>query len=414
VSAAPAPDISGTTGVAGPIASDMDSLAVAYRVMATGDPAHAASSAFPVSRPLARPRQKVLGIYKPWFDIADPPVGESCQRAVDWLVKEHGYTVAEIELPHLLAGQTAHSLTIMLEALNGLPQGSTSWLQPASRVLMSVAARCPTTDYLSAQKVRQVIMRHVAALFDKHGHDLIIVTPTTPNAGWHISGGKKDLAKGITDGDKTVRSMTYVWLANFTGCPALSAPVGFVDPAPGAGKKDKVPVSLMGMGIWGGEEALLEWGFELEKYVHEGLEGGRLQAPAWVDVFELAKPKPVQEAAAVDKKEGEEAVAAAAVAAPAEGQANGGTDKAAAVAAPEQDAKKDEPVATEVKKDEPVAAEAKDEPVATEAKNDGPVAETKADEAVAAKTDAVAAEGEAATVPVPETGAEVTAAAAAK
>jgi hypothetical protein len=407
VSAAPAPDISGTTGVAGPIASDMDSLAVAYRVMAAGDPAHAASSEFPASRPLSRTRGKVLGIYRPWFDLADPPVRESCQRAVDWLVKERGYAVADIELPHLLAGQTAHSLTIMLEALNGLPQGSTSWLQPANRVLMGVAARCPTTDYLSAQKVRQVLMRHVAALFDKHGHDLIVVTPTTPNAGWHIGGGKKDLAKGITDGDRTVRSMTYVWLANFTGCPALSAPVGFVEPVKGAGA-GRVPAALMGMGVWGGEEALIEWGFELEKYVHEGLEGGRLRAPAWVDVFELARPKPAEEPAVEQKEEGgKEAAAAAPEATAVNGEAGkaaapdakavggeaDGAAAAAAVAAPELEGKTDEPAAAEAKKDEPVV-------------------EPKADEAVAEQKGAAAKEGEATAVPETGAGAETAAAAA--
>jgi len=49
-----------------------------------------------------------------------------------------------------------------------------------------------------------------------------------------------------------VRSMEYTWLANFTGCPAISCPAGY-DPDSG------VPIGLMGMSEWGSEEALFNF-----------------------------------------------------------------------------------------------------------------------------------------------------------
>jgi hypothetical protein len=55
-------------------------------------------------------------------------------------------------------------------------------------------------------------MQHLAFLFAKHP-GLIVVTPTTANAGWHISGGR-DLKYGVSDANMTMRSMEYVWLAN--------------------------------------------------------------------------------------------------------------------------------------------------------------------------------------------------------
>ena len=77
-----------------------------------------------------------------------------------------------------------------------------------------------------------------------------------------------------------VRNMEFAWLANFVGCPALSAPVGFLE-----GEGGKVPVGLMGMGEWGGEEGCLGFGYDLETF----LEGDRVRPGNWVDVMELAK-----------------------------------------------------------------------------------------------------------------------------
>ena len=74
--------------------------------------------------------------------------------------------------------------------------------------------------------------------------------------------------------------MEFAWLANFVGCPALSAPVGFLDVEGG-----KVPVSLMGMGEWGGEEGCLGFGYHVETF----LEGEKVRPGNWVDVMELAK-----------------------------------------------------------------------------------------------------------------------------
>ena len=85
VSKRPSTDLARSTGVAGPIAANMIDLEIGYRIMAQPDPHDHDSSLFtPPGSNTAR-KLKVLGIYRPWFDRADPLVKSSCQKAIDWL-----------------------------------------------------------------------------------------------------------------------------------------------------------------------------------------------------------------------------------------------------------------------------------------------------------------------------------------
>lgn len=98
--------------------------------------------------------------------------------------------------------------------------------------------------------------------------------------GWPIA-SPGDLKHGITDGNTSIRNMEYVWLANFCGNPAISVPVGYVEPTKGEGR---VPVGMMAMAEWGGEEQLLGWGYEAEGFLNgNGRGGGRQRAANWYD-----------------------------------------------------------------------------------------------------------------------------------
>jgi Asp-tRNA(Asn)/Glu-tRNA(Gln) amidotransferase A subunit family amidase len=169
-------------------------------------------------------------------------------------------------------------MTIMAEGAAG-DRTSIYNLTPANRILMSVGRQTPATDFLLAQRVRNILMEHLADLFRKHP-GLIIVTPTTPNAGWPID--PAELSHGATNGNMQIRNMEYVWLANFTGVPCIQFPVGYVDGVKGTGK---VPIGFSGHGEWGSEDALVEFGFDGEKWLHEGCKGGKLMPEGWVDVL---------------------------------------------------------------------------------------------------------------------------------
>ncbi|MCJ1270137.1 hypothetical protein MMC22_010031 [Lobaria immixta] len=298
ISMAPTTSLAYSCGVIGPLASNMADLEIAYRIMATPDPNHPSSSLFPASIPSGvpqRPNQKLLGIYHPWFDSADPRVLNLCHAALSHY-RASGYSVIDITLPHLPLGQLAHAITILAELGGG--NISLGGLSPANKILLSVAHQTPAADFLAAQKLRQLLMQHLAHLFRTHP-GLLIVTPTTPLAGWPIAKGAADLARGCSDANSSLRNMEYVWLANFTGNPALSVPVGLAETAPkfDSARDDgdaRVPVGLMAMGEWGGEDALFEWGRVAEKWAwresssEEG--GGGMKRPgSWVDVVAAAQ-----------------------------------------------------------------------------------------------------------------------------
>jgi len=285
VSGNPTLNLATTCGVDGPIAASIADLEIAYRVMATPDPSHPSSSRFPAPRPHSGPRRKLLGIYRTWFDRADVPVLDACYAALD-RYKSLGYEVVDITIPLLPEGQTAHAITSLCE-ISSAPNGPLTELSAPTRILVSVGRQTPAQDFLLAQKLRNLLMQHLAYLFTSYP-GLIIVTPTTANAGWRIAGGDADLKYGVSDANVTMRSMEFVWLANFAGCPALSAPVGYVD-VDGDGE-GKLPVGLMGMGEWGSEDALIEWGRDGEGILNGNSKDGEgLRRPeGWVDVLGMA------------------------------------------------------------------------------------------------------------------------------
>jgi len=273
--------------VNGPIASDVKSLAALYQVIATPDSA----SHFTIPSPLCSPpsnQSKVLGYPEQWFKQSTPAIQRLCHGLLARM--EHdGYKLLPITIPFLPEGQLAHAMTILTDAATLLPK--TDNLTPANKILIALGTVTPATDYLLAQKLRQLLMQHLAYLWKQHP-GMIIVTPTTSCAGWHIA-GKTDLKYGVSDGDQTLKTMEYVWMANFLGLPSISVPAGFVIPEgqPHAGEEasddtpGKIPVGLMAMGEWANEESLLHWGLSAERQGDKY----RSRPPIWVDVVEEAK-----------------------------------------------------------------------------------------------------------------------------
>ncbi|KAF2458192.1 amidase signature domain-containing protein [Lineolata rhizophorae] len=293
VSISPSVSLAYSTSVSGPLAANMTDLEAAWRVMCTPDPGEAVSELFRAPRrpsPSAgEARPKLLGVFRDWVDRADPPVRKLFDAALAHFTTRLGYAVVDVGIPLVPEGQAAHALTILSEV-------SSVWaapdrapvLAPAGRVLVAVGARIPARDFARAQKLRTRLMRHLAALFARHP-GLVIVTPTTPNAGCHIAGGEADLRRGVSNGNASVRSMEFTWMANLLGLPGLNVPMGYVEPVGGEG--GEVPVGLMGMSEWGKDDELIEWGFDGERFLHDGLEGGRKRPEGWVDVLGLAGEK---------------------------------------------------------------------------------------------------------------------------
>jgi amidase len=235
------------------MASSIDDLALAYRTMATPAPAleDPISSQFPIPVPASSDakRTKTIGIVPDWIDRAEGPVRAALDRALEYY-RQEGYTIVDISIPYLPEGQRAHVLTIMAEIASGVDASQIRQLTAPNKVLVSMGMwQITAQDLLAAQRLRNLLMTHLAHLFKTHP-GLLIVSPTTPIPGWHIDGGEADLYRGLSDGKSSVRNMEYVWLANFTGCPSISCPAGY---SPDGG----VPIGLMAMSEWGTEEELI-------------------------------------------------------------------------------------------------------------------------------------------------------------
>ncbi|CAK7202239.1 hypothetical protein SEUCBS139899_004961 [Sporothrix eucalyptigena] len=294
-----------TCACLGPLAGDVRTLATVYSVLGQPHPTSPFppvpppsvlldnnKPSFPSSlslTPSTASSKRVLGIPRAWFDRADPVVHELCQSYIDRLVKEQGYETVDIEIPYLVEGQSAHAFTVLTDAATLLPDYGN--LTTTNRILLALGRTTPATDYLLAQKLRRMLMNHLSHLWHKHP-GMIIVTPTTSCAGWPVRNPNEN-RWGISDGDTTIRTMEYVWLANFCGLPSISLPAGYAVPEgqPKANTvaspdvEGKVPVGIMATGEWAAETDLLRLALDAEPISAER----NVRAANWVDVIDTAQ-----------------------------------------------------------------------------------------------------------------------------
>ncbi|KAK5632471.1 hypothetical protein RRF57_008185 [Xylaria bambusicola] len=271
--------------VIGPLAATAADLAIAYRSMTAPNPDDAIQSAFAPSVPPSPSAKKTLGICREWVSRASPVVRKSTEQAITYFAEKLNYDVVDIQIPYLQEGQWAHGAWALAEALDHLKnrlKGQYSSLNHCNKMLVEISSCTTAADMFKYSQLRALLMEHLAFLFKKYP-GLLIVTPTVPEAGWKVHPG--DEAYGVVDSNLTLRMMMYVWLANSTGCPAVSAPVGYDEPEQGEGK---LPIGIMAMGEWGAEEQLLSWAAEAEGYLNDAVEGGRLRPKEWADIVGLA------------------------------------------------------------------------------------------------------------------------------
>lgn len=274
--------------VVGPMAGTVADLTIAYRLMSRPNPSDPIQSLFAPSIPPSPSvaSSRTLGIHPTWLNRSSPKVRSTFNGLVQYLTSSRGYEVVEISLPYLREGQWAHAASCLTEAVcDARARSPSNWLSlnnHANRILLSIGDQTPAQDFLAYNRLRKIIMSHLASLFQTHP-GLVILTPTTPLAGWPKTPG--DESYGFSNGDVTMQNMSYVYMANTSGCPAVTAPMGYVEPDQGEGK---LPVGAMGMAEWGGEETCLAFAGEVERYINEAYPGGRLRPKEWADVIGTA------------------------------------------------------------------------------------------------------------------------------
>jgi Asp-tRNA(Asn)/Glu-tRNA(Gln) amidotransferase A subunit family amidase len=207
-------------------------------------------------------------------DVA-PEVRTACEAAIEDLRQATGGELRKIELPELPAATLATVLIANSESLGSVTperlNGLDPELSPLGRGLLKYRLMLPAVATVKAHQVRTMARQHLAQVFEEVD---VIAWPTVPAVAPPQVAPQVELPSGTLTADAAnVRGGA---LANLTGIPAISVPVG---------SSEGLPVGLQLQAAWGRDELLLDAAETLE-----GANGRR-----WV---EAAPPAPAAQAGA--------------------------------------------------------------------------------------------------------------------
>lgn len=197
-----------------------------------------------------------LGVYWDWFRHAGAEIVAACEA----MLKEYekmGCEIVEIVIPNLEANRVAHSVTILAEMAQAMHATYDEHHKEHAldvRINLAMARQLAGTDYVTAQRVRTRMMNHFRDAFQKVD---MILTPSTGIAAPEIKRGA--LPNGESDLTTTVEIMRFVTVANFTGLPAISFPVGYTQKG--------LPIGMQVMGRAWDEVNLLRMALAAEQVV---------------------------------------------------------------------------------------------------------------------------------------------------
>ncbi|HET6997187.1 MAG TPA: amidase [Solirubrobacterales bacterium] len=187
-------------------------------------------------------------------DVA-PEVRAACEEAIEVLRAETDGEVREIELADIEPAALATVLIANTESLGNLSPSRLAKLDPElspiARGFVKYRMLLPAAASVKAQQVR-TLMRHrlLAAFADVD----VIAWPTVPAVAPPLAAPLVELPSGTLTADQA--NVRGAGLANLTGIPAVSVPVGF---------SEGLPIALQLQAAWGGDELLLDAAEALER-----------------------------------------------------------------------------------------------------------------------------------------------------
>jgi Asp-tRNA(Asn)/Glu-tRNA(Gln) amidotransferase A subunit family amidase len=187
-------------------------------------------------------------------DVA-PAVREACEAAIEDLCRETGGEVREVSLPVLEAATLATVLIANGESLNNITRERLNHLDPElsplGRGLLKYRILLPAAATVKSAQLRAIARHTLAAVFADVD---VIVWPTVPAVAPPLEAPLVELPSGTHTADQAnVRGGA---LANLTGIPAVSVPVG---------NSDGLPIALQLQAAWGRDELLLDAAEVLER-----------------------------------------------------------------------------------------------------------------------------------------------------
>lgn len=191
----------------------------------------------------------------PWEDC-QPEVRSACEEAVESLREATGGEVREVAIEGLehgliasiLIGQTEELPAMSPARLNGL-SGEVSLV---ARALMKYRLLLPAAAVARAGRVRNLTRRRLAAAFERVD---VIAWPTVPAVAPPLDNPTVELPSGSYPADYA--NPRFGGLANLTGIPAISVPVGLGESG--------MPIGLQLQAAWGRDAVLLDAAEALER-----------------------------------------------------------------------------------------------------------------------------------------------------
>ncbi len=185
-----------------------------------------------------------------------PEVAAACSGALEALCAETGGELREIELPDLEAATLAAILIINSEAMSGATPPKLNRLSPElspiARGTLKYRMLLPAAGTAQAQRLRTLMRRRLAALFADVD---VLAWPTVPAPAPPLDVPLVELPSGTLSADQA--NVRGAALANLTGIPAISLPVGL--------SGDGLPLALQLQAGWGADELLLDAAEALER-----------------------------------------------------------------------------------------------------------------------------------------------------
>jgi Asp-tRNA(Asn)/Glu-tRNA(Gln) amidotransferase A subunit family amidase len=187
-------------------------------------------------------------------DVA-PAVSEACGAAIEALREECSGEVGTVRLDDIDASALAAVLIANVETLTGVPPERLNRLSPELSVLNRGFSKyrmlLPAAAAVKSEQVRTVMRRRLAALFEDVD---VLAWPTVPAPAPPLEAPLVELPSGTETADQA--NVRGAALANLTGTPAISVPVGL---------DGGMPIALQLQAAWGRDELLLDAAEALER-----------------------------------------------------------------------------------------------------------------------------------------------------
>jgi Asp-tRNA(Asn)/Glu-tRNA(Gln) amidotransferase A subunit family amidase len=243
----------------GPLSTSVEDCALAYSVIAGPDPVEPGT--------MKQPKVSIdgwnksglkgikLGIFKEWFEHADPEVVKTCYQMVEQF-KKMGAEIVKIDIPELDEMRIAHATTILSEMALCMSNYREHFKEHGTSVRLSLVLgqTFNAMDYLQSQRMRTRAMAHFARVFDKVD---VIITPGTAVAAQPVPAGGYKI--GWSDLATDTELMRFVFPLNLTGNPAIAFPVGY--------DSRGLPIGMQAIGRHWDEALLLRVAYNAESVV---------------------------------------------------------------------------------------------------------------------------------------------------